>query len=308
MPSPQDRRIQLILSPTATSNTMSIFQSDHKEEILLKYKHVSVVLPFKGTSCFWSQKGSIAPLILLRAKCGFLNPGSLIPLGPYSEAMGKISLSTSTKDSLRSFSGALWLRSPSCRMSLEFSELPTVQVGPPTQYILLLVFATMGIPGTTSSSQTHLTISCPLCRPQWLKDLGKNHAMTSAQGHAVPTVTCEKENNSWLTVQKAQEHFCPDGARAGTVQFRHVQTLGWGRTGMRRNFLSARFLKFNSVRKGTRLQHLPQWMHILSMRGPLSEVEMGNWEIKEKQKTRGIPDLRKSEWLPGNLLPDLFST
>lgn len=117
MPSPQDRRIQLILSPTATSNTMSIFQSDHKEEILLKYKHVSVVLPFKGTSCFWSQKGSIAPLILLRAKCGFLNPGSLIPLGPYSEAMGKISLSTSTKDSLRSFSGALWLRSPSCRMS-----------------------------------------------------------------------------------------------------------------------------------------------------------------------------------------------
>lgn len=93
MPSPQDRRIQLILSPTATSNTMSIFQSDHKEEILLKYKHVSVVLPFKGTSCFWSQKGSVAPLILLRAKCGFLNPGSLIPLGPYSEAMGKKSLS-----------------------------------------------------------------------------------------------------------------------------------------------------------------------------------------------------------------------
>lgn len=129
--------------------------------------------------------------------------------------MGKISLSTSTKDSLHSFSGALWLRSLSCRMSLEFSWLPTVQVGPPTQYILLLVFATMGITGTTSSSQTRLTISCPLCQPQRLKDLREYHAMTSAWGHTVPIVTCEKQNNSWPTVQNAHEHFCPDGEGQG---------------------------------------------------------------------------------------------
>lgn len=161
---------------------------------------------------------------------------------------------------------------------------------PPTQYILLLVFATMGITGTTSSSsQPRLTISCPLCQPQRLKDLGEYHAMTSAQGRTVPIVTCEKQNNSWPTVQKAREHFCPDGASAGTVQFLHVQTVGWRRTGMIRNFLSARFLKFNSVRKGTRLQHLPQGTHILSMRGPLFEVEMGNWEIKENKKPEEFP-------------------
>lgn len=217
--------------------------------------------------------------------------------------MGKISLSTSTKDSLHSFGGALWLRSLSCRMSLEFSWLPTVHVGPPTQYILLLVFATMGITGTTSSSQTRLTISHPLCQPQRLKDLREYHAMTSARGHTVPIVTCEKQNNSWPTVHKAHEHFCPDGASAGTVQLLHVQTVSWRRTGMKCNFLGTTFLKFNSVRKGTRLQHLPQGMHILRMRGPLFEVEMGNWEIKGNKKPEGFLTWG-NQWFPGKLLPD----